>query len=347
MAPPSDESNASQYCPSCGGAVEESDSYCGSCGHRLAEEPTGGGAAPEENHKQFRRRVMDHVNDGWEIQYDAGDEVALVDREYGSIAIHVLLLMFTGGFGNLLYGWYHYEHSAQKKVIRAHGPENASPKNRQTHTPGSQAPQPNVQAYEYEDSKEDSLSSYGWGLFLAVIAVAIFASSWTLPVKLAAGFACLFMASVVLPPVRRRLDNRQPPTKFGPTTTVDERFISDTDRACSVCLDRIESGVVREYEETYLFAGIPLFTTEHGENLYCKSCREDIYGLDDDTQDRASQVVNEPGDSATVPKGADDSADSGELQKDETAATTDDSDTDQTDDSATYRTEDPVREPET
>jgi hypothetical protein len=116
-------------------------------------------------------------------------------------------------------------------------------------------------------------------------------------VKLAAGFACLSLASILLPPVRERLEDREPPTKFGRTTTVDERFISDTDRACSVCLDRIESGVVREYEETFLFAGVPLFTADHGENLYCESCREDIHGFNDS---EAQSNIGASTDSATA-----------------------------------------------
>jgi len=76
-----------------------------------------------------------------------------------------------------------------------------------------------------------------------------------------------------LPPTRRRLANRRPPTTFGPTTSVNERFVESTDKPCSVCFDRVERGVKREYGQSYVVAGLPLYTIERGENWYCESCR--------------------------------------------------------------------------
>ena len=57
----------------------------------------------------------------WDVHYDAGDEVVLIDRGIESIGIHVLLLIVTGGIGNALYGWYHYVHNAERMVLCAGG----------------------------------------------------------------------------------------------------------------------------------------------------------------------------------------------------------------------------------
>jgi hypothetical protein len=314
MAPASEDTEPTgQYCPNCGEPVDSADKYCGSCGHGLGESPGGTTDRESRAHRQFRQRVVDHVNDGWTIEYDGGDEVAMVDRGYGSIGVHILLLLFTSGIGNALYGWYHYEHSAERKVLRASGPDR---------TPTGQ---PAEGVYEQDASTDSSLSDYFWGLLLGVIAVAIFASSWTLPVKLAAGFACLFMAGLLLPPVQRRLDERHPVTTFGPTTSVDERFVSETDRACSVCLDRIEDGVKREYEETYMFAGVPLYTIDRGENLYCDDCHSDVHqfqqtesldaklGMDTDNTS-AADPSQETAAADSTDAGAATSADSGERE---------------------------------
>lgn len=265
MCPPGEDTSG-PYCPNCGESVESGDKYCGSCGHELGVSPGETNRRVSNGaHRQFRQRVVDHVNDGWTIDYDGGDEVAMVNRGYGSIGVHVVLLLFTSGIGNLLYGWYHYEHNAERKILRANGPDR---------TETGQAAE---SVYEQDQSTDSSVSNYFWGLLLGVVAVAIFASSWALPVKLAAGFACLFMAGLLLPPVQRRIENRHTVTTFGPTTSVDERFVSDTDRACSVCLDRIEDGVKREYEETYVFAGVPLYTIDRGENLYCDDCHSEVH----------------------------------------------------------------------
>lgn len=284
--------DSSSYCPNCGGTVESDDSYCGQCGHDLSENVTRTGG----NVEQFRARVRDHVNDGWEVQYDAGDEVSLVDRSYGSVPVHIILVLFTGGIGNLIYGWYHYEHNSKQKVLRADGQgtvasrggtsrsrqsnqyaqqrtTSQSSQHAQQHAT-NQAGQPSQHRVQQVETEDSSLSSYFWGLVLVVFAVAVLASSWTSAVGLTIAFASLFLASLVFPPTRRRIDNRHPPTTFGPTTTVDEEFVSDTSKPCSVCFDQIDQGVRRDYKQSYVFAGLPLYTMERGENWYCEECRQ-------------------------------------------------------------------------
>lgn len=254
------------YCPNCGSAVDEDDSYCGKCGHDLSRSP----GATEQDLRQFRARVSDHVAQGWDIEYDAGNEVALVDRQYGSVAVHILLFPFTSGVGNLLYGWYHYEHNADRKVIRAGGQDSSPP---------GQTAESEVR-HDAAETAENSLSNYVWGLLLVVLAVASLTSIGLSAVGVTVALAFLMLAMLVLPPTRNRIDNRHPPTTFGPTTSVDERFVSDTDKPCSVCFDRVETGVKREYDQSSVFAGLPLYTIERGENYYCESCREEITDAD-------------------------------------------------------------------
>ena len=255
------------YCSNCGEAVEPDDSYCSDCGHQLvgAADATDSSAdasddPSEQSLEEFRRRVSDYVANDWDIEYDAGDEVVLVDRGVGSIAVHALLLMFTGGVGNLLYGWYHYSYTAEKKVLRADGTERM---------PGEDPAPP--QGYEGDESGSLGAFAAGLGLFIAGIAVLVSAGFSAVPIVV--GLALLVLGLRVFPPTYRRIQDRHPPTTFGPTQSVEERVVSDTNEACSVCLDRVEKGIHREYTEEYVVAGLPLYTIEEGENWYCESCR--------------------------------------------------------------------------
>ena len=255
MEQPGGDDSAS-YCPSCGSAVD-GQRYCGSCGHELSQ-PVG---PSEREFERFRARVSEHVADGWDIEYDAGDEVTLVDRGYGSVAVHAVLLFTTGGLGNLLYGWYHYEHGARRKLIRASGSDIDS----QSETGLESGPGP-------ADADERSLSRYAGGLGLFVLAVAVLTSVGLSAVGLATAISLLLIGVLVLPSTRRRIENRYPPTTFGPTTSVDEQYVTGGDTPCAVCLDRVDSGVKREYKQSYVVAGLPLYTIERGENWYCESC---------------------------------------------------------------------------
>jgi len=254
------------YCSNCGEAVEPDDSYCSDCGNHLVGGADSTGSADtaedsaEQSLEEFRRRVSDHVANDWEVEYDAGDEVVLVDRGIGSIGIHVLLFLFTGGFGNLLYGWYHYSHNAEKMVLRAGETERM---------PGEDLAAPD--GYDEDDS--GSLGAFAAGLGLFIGGIAVLASAGVSAVPIMVGLALLVLGLRVFPPTYRRIQNRYPPTTFGPTQSVEEHVVSDTTEACSVCLDRVEKGVRREYTEEYVLAGLPLYTIEEGENWYCQSCR--------------------------------------------------------------------------
>jgi hypothetical protein len=260
------------YCSNCGSALDPGDSYCSDCGEAVgaaAEDSTDESSA--DDREGFRRRVNQYLSEGWEIQYDAGDEVALVDRGYGSIGIHILLLIFTGGIGNAIYGWYHYEKTATQIVIGEGDSEDVASAGgaslSSAQTGGSLGP------VEAEDSAP--LSHYVGGIFLALLGVLIVATSLADLGALLFGIGVLLTSLLVFPPVRSRLRDRHPPTTFGPTQSVEEHAVSGTDQLCSVCRDRVEEGVVREYKEEQVAAGIPLYTIDAGENWYCQSCYED------------------------------------------------------------------------
>jgi hypothetical protein len=262
------------YCASCGSEVGPDDRYCSECGHEVGTGIDGrsstGSTPDDEERRAFRRRVNDYLQDGWEIQYDAGDEVVLVDRGFGSIGIHVLLFLFTSGFGNLLYGWYHYSKKAERIVVRA-GEDTES-----LNAPG-QGPATSQDAAD----EQSSLGSYVFGLLLLLMGIYVIGTSLASFGGILAGVGLVLVSLLLLPPTRRRLRDRHPPTAFGPTETVEERAATATDQLCSICRAPVEGkGVVREYEKEYVVAGIPLYTIEAGENWYCDSCHSEYHEFD-------------------------------------------------------------------
>jgi len=261
------------YCSNCGSALDPGDSYCSDCGEAVGASEDSADESSAADREAFRRRVNQYLSEGWEIQYDAGDEVALVDRGYGSIGVHVLLLIFTGGIGNAIYGWYHYEKTATQIVIGEGDSEDVAAAGEPSLSSAQSAGSP------AHDQSDDSapLSHYVGGIFLALLGVLIVATSLADLGALLFGIGVLLTSLLVFPPVRSRLRDRHPLTTFGPTQTVEEHAVSGTDQLCSVCRDRVEEGVVREYKEEQVAAGIPLYTTEAGENWYCQSCYEDSH----------------------------------------------------------------------
>jgi hypothetical protein len=260
------------YCSNCGSALDPGDRFCSDCGEAVAETDDSPDDSGAQDREAFRRRVNRYLSEGWEIQYDAGDEVALVDRGYGSIGVHILLLIFTGGIGNAIYGWYHYEKTATQIVIGEGDSEDVPPAGEASlnsaQTGGSLGP---VEA----DDDSAPLSHYVGGIFLALLGVLVVVTSLADLGALLFGIGVLLTSLLVFPPVRSRLRDRHPPSTFGPTQTVEEYAVSGTDQLCSVCRDRVDEGVVREYREEQVAAGIPLYTIEAGENWYCQSCYED------------------------------------------------------------------------
>lgn len=74
-----------------------------------------------DENRDYRRRVTELVESGWRIESEADDRVTLVDREFGSLAAHLLIavltIWWTMGVGNLLYGAYKYLADSERTVV--------------------------------------------------------------------------------------------------------------------------------------------------------------------------------------------------------------------------------------
>jgi hypothetical protein len=269
------------YCQHCGEGVAPGHSYCPHCGGDLSqvgarEEPTtrATDSAPQSTERgvrAFGRRVNDYLSQGWHVESDAEDRVVLVNRTIGSLTAHTLLLVPTSGIGNLLYGWYEYAHNPDRLVLRADAPDYVPGRRARGRRTTSQQPDltPGNRIERYLTS---SLSRHVAGLLLFVGGLLLAVGSGLALAPSLFGLVALLLSLVVWPPTRRRIDDRHPPTAFGPTTSLEERYVTDTDRPCTVCRHRVDRGVVRDYRQEYAVAGIPLYTMETGENYYCESC---------------------------------------------------------------------------
>ena len=281
------------YCQHCGSTVAPGHSYCPDCGGDLTrtrareaddDEQTSEnddewvsetGRASDD--RAFWRRVSDYLSRDWRVESNSGDRVVLVSRSVGSLGAHAMLALPTGGLGNLLYGWYEYAHNPDRLVLRADGAD---------YTPGrgharNRAPSRYTAGQRTDPTLGDRiaaslrtpLSQCLAGLGLLVGGLLLIAGSGTGLPPLLLGLAALVVSVLVLPPTRRRLRERHPPTAFGPTASVEERYVADTDRLCTVCRRRVDAGVVRDYQQEYTLAGVPLYTIESSENYYCEACR--------------------------------------------------------------------------
>jgi hypothetical protein len=267
------------YCSECGSALLPEDEFCADCGAARPEtrrsEATGhaterGGEPPDSDaHRAFRRRVRDHLDDGWELTEDRGDRVVLVDRDVGSIPVHVLLLLTTGGVGNLLYGWYHYSELAEtRRLSVADGP-----------LPDGELVPPGG-----DDDPLVDLSGYLLGGILLLIGAGVAAVSAGQGSVLGAAFGAAFalVGLALTPPAERRLKRRHGRSRFGRTRTVDHRVTPATERTespCVVCGESFERGVVRRRRDETVLAGVPVRTHAMERNRYCADCaRSELFG---------------------------------------------------------------------
>lgn len=284
------------YCPDCGEPFAESAAFCSHCG---SERPTAATSAVNssdqaETYAQFRRRVASYTEAGWDITADHGDRVTVVDRDIGSIGVHVLLLLFTGGFLNIVYGWYQYSKLAETRNLVVGGTATGSAQSEavgedQPTTAGSER---GVMAYV--------TAGLLWFISLTFLTVAIGGGS------LAAGLLGLLFAAGgthVLPPVNRRVGRRLGVTRFGRHKTVDHRIIRPHERcteSCVVCGCSIDQGVVRRRRDETVVAGVPIRTHLLKKNHYCAACAHDEFvdtGLD--KIDELADLDTEPATAAT------------------------------------------------
>jgi hypothetical protein len=263
------------YCTGCGESVGSDDEFCANCGTPCGstEGPTADLADPAtatdfDARRAFRVRVRDHLNAGWELSEDHGDRVVLVDRDIGSIPVHVLLLLTTGGVGNLLYGWYNYSESAETRRLAVDEPLPAS----ELSAPGS------------NEDPLVTLSGYLLSGLLLLIGLGIAAVSTEAGAIPGALFGLAFAAGglAISPPAERRLDRRHGLSRFGRVRTVDHRITPATERTeapCVVCGEAFERGVVRRRRDETALAGVPVRTHSIRHNHYCADCaREELFG---------------------------------------------------------------------
>lgn len=265
------------FCSHCGSAIDGDVNYCPQCGTQCREttpadetaarpEPTASTTAHSEasstadrtDRADFRRRVDSYLVDGWELESDRGDKVLIRNPEYGSVGVHILLLVFTTGIGNLAYGWYKYNRGGERRILRLDGDDTVG-------IPSDVANESNSTVGIPAD-----VAGYIGGAF-SLLMGAVFLTSGGLPLALL-GVLFFVAALWLMPATRQRLQNRHPPTTFGHTQSTDETTRVDPDKPCVVCSKAIDEGVERSYREEYVLAGIPLFTTDAGENHYCRSC---------------------------------------------------------------------------
>ncbi|WP_144798864.1 zinc ribbon domain-containing protein [Halorubrum depositum] len=255
-----DVGGRSAHCPDCGDRFEPDDRFCSNCG---ASRPDADG----ESERAFRRRVRDHLDAGWEIERDDGDRVTVVDREIGSVGVHVLLLLFTGGVGNLLYGWWHYSKLAERRrLVRGDSTRVRAPsRSERSRRLGT------VSAYLLSGLL---LAVGGWiGFFAFEVA--------SLPVALV-GLAFALLGAGAAPPAQERLQRRHRVTAFGRLKTVDHRVVrppESVDDPCVVCGEPFERGVVSRRRDETVVAGVPVRTHAVRHNHYCADCaREELFG---------------------------------------------------------------------
>jgi len=228
--------------------------------------------ADSDARREFRVRVRDHLDDGWELTEDHGDRVVLVARDIGSIPAHVLLLLTTGGVGNLLYGWYNYAELAEtRRLSVSDGPLPDGELGRPaTATRSSPSPATSWAAFSCWSGSGSPPSRSGRGARLGAL--------------FGLAFAALGLA--LSPPAERRLDRRHGLSRFGRIRTVDHRITPSTERTeapCVVCGEAFERGVVRRRRDETVVAGVPIRTHSLRCNHYCAGCaRAELFGGDAD-----------------------------------------------------------------
>ncbi|SNR40105.1 zinc ribbon domain-containing protein [Halorubrum vacuolatum] len=300
------------YCANCGTGFGPDDAYCSRCGEprsatdgepATAEKTRGRSGSSDvaadhdtdREYDAFRRRVARYVEAGWEVRRDHGDRVELVDRDVGSIPIHVLLLLFTGGVGNLLYGWYHYSILAETRYLSMHDPDPSSPERIEPAT-----------ASTTESTAVETVSTYLLsGLLLLVGALLLGFSlggatainvGTALAVGLGLGFFLVGLG--IAPPVEARLKRRHGPRAFGRHRTVDHRVIRPVEQVeepCVVCGESFRGGLLRRRRDETVIAGVPIRTHSMRHNHYCAECAQTELFDDDDTVEFEGVEVDELG----------------------------------------------------
>lgn len=252
---------SSNFCSQCGSALSPNDSFCSRCGRAVGPGESGSSRFVNDHHPQdlgFRRRVEDLTVEGWDVKHDYGDRVVMINRGFGSIPLHVLLLMTTSGVGNLLYAWYCYSPGAERIELRADGSEEYL----------------NDDGVSSDWTAKSALGfavSSVFGAFAVLFALFLLLSGWGgAGMVFGSVFLLLGLLSLTLTP--QFVPGFKSPTTFGRVRSTDEKTVFEPGAPCSVCAEPVGNGVKRTYHERKYVAGIPVKTLNEGDNHYCRSC---------------------------------------------------------------------------
>ncbi|WP_120243100.1 double zinc ribbon domain-containing protein [Halopiger aswanensis] len=283
------------YCSSCGDAFDRDDEFCSNCGtprngvesdatrSSRQSRPHSDSSRQRRARRAFERRIQRHLDAGWELQHDYGDRVVLVDRDIGSIPVHVVLLLTTGGVGNLLYGWYHYSERAEQRHLSIDD-QHAPPVN----GPGRGRDSPAAASERL--STGSAYVTAAMFLFVgAVLSLVALLNGAIVPGLIGLAFAAVGL--YVAPAFRRRFKRRHGSTDFGRKRTVDHRVVgpdeaseADAER-CVVCNEPFDGGLVRRRRDETVVAGFPVRTHAMEHNYYCSECaRTDLFGPGSDSR---------------------------------------------------------------
>lgn len=278
------------YCRVCGEAFDPEDRFCSDCGATrnpsaegadvsgagsvdsgataTDEPPAGGdsdatGVDTDEGLADFRRHVRSYLAEGWEIEHDYGDSVVLVDRGLGNVPAHVLLFIFTGGIGNAMYAFYSYNNGAERIELSADDVSDGKVPPGSIEAPGAKTA---------DGSESTSTSRVVFGALLALGGLAMLVSSPLEVFSWVFGLPLLLGGLYLFPPTRRRIERRHPVTRFGTVRSTDETVVHSPDKPCVACGRPIDTGIRRNYREEKVVAGLPILTSQEGENHYCETC---------------------------------------------------------------------------
>ncbi|MCU4971164.1 zinc ribbon domain-containing protein [Halobacteria archaeon AArc-m2/3/4] len=222
------------------------------------------------------------IENDWEVEHDFGDHVVLIRRSLGSTGTHILIAFFTVwwtmGMGNALYAAYCYYSNAERRVLWADHAKQSETSRSAVGTGAGAGAGAGVRDSTRETVDSSSSGSLGTTILLwfgaLIMVAAAQASATVLWTVLFAVVAILFALSGAssLSPVRRRLEKRRSITDNGWTRSVRERAVVNSDETCTACAGRVGHGVERTYCKDFSVLGVPVTTSEHGTNYYCRRC---------------------------------------------------------------------------
>lgn len=280
------------FCSQCGASLSPGDAFCSQCGtsvghggesERDASGVGGVGGREPSRRSAFRRKVRDLTVEGWQVEHDYGDRVVLADRGFGSVAVHLILFVFTLGFVNILYAVYSYTVGAERVELRADGTvrwlsggDGRTDDWRDTGTEagrdGGADDQRDDRAGHAEEPAEPPGSIAG-AAFLALIGFAALGSATDLAGVFIAGIF-LLLALHSFSPFRARFRERESVDTFGWVRSTDEVVVDAPNAPCAACSRPVGTGVARTFHETLYVAGLPITRDEKGTNGYCRSCAQ-------------------------------------------------------------------------